>query len=561
MRRALAAVCGCFLATEAFERLGFARLRDYAAERLGVSARQLNEFARMDRAFKSLPLLEAAFLSGQLGWAKARDVARVATPEDIEVWLEAAVAMNSEQLAREVRAVDQRAHTTPCAGDEPEWRRETVRLQIFSRGRARLYPVRELARRVCGERVSLADALDAVAAEFVSAVPLEDEVAEGLAPASEQLSCPERETAEMLAEGGGLSTWPPIPAQAPWIARGPRETAGATAFALAGLESADAFQLDAHLRRLLRFEQRFEAQIAPMLVAVASVGGHREFGFRSMTAYSADRTGASARKTKMLLRLERACEQSPELRCAFHSGALTWTQAYTLVPIALLDHSLPFRAAWIRHAKGVTVRRLEQDVGVALDADAEGAPRALDPAACAMGPESSGFGARDAEGQTRAQPTRAEATTLLVFSAPIDQARFFRAVLANTQRRIEQLDDRRSSEAETFELMVDHFLAVHSDAHREASKVRRIRLNRIFERDGWRCTFPGCTSYRHLEVHHIRFRSAGGSDRDDNLTVLCRFHHQRGVHDRIVTVRGQAPDRLRYTLGLRAGAPPLQEFT
>ena len=98
-----------------------------------------------------------------------------------------------------------------------------------------------------------------------------------------------------------------------------------------------------------------------------------------MAAYSADRTGAGVRKTRMLLRLQRACESYPELMRAFQSGELTWTQAYALVPIVLLDHSQRFRAAWVRHARGVTVRRLEQDVGLALDADAAGEPGALDP--------------------------------------------------------------------------------------------------------------------------------------------------------------------------------------
>ena len=56
------------------------------------------------------------------------------------------------------------------------------------------------------------------------------------------------------------------------------------------------------------------------------------------------------------------------------------------------------------------------------------------------------------------------------------------------------------------------------------------------------------------------FRSAGGSDRLSNLTTLCAFHHQRGVHDGRVTVRGAAPDALEFTLGLRAGRVPLARF-
>ena len=44
------------------------------------------------------------------------------------------------------------------------------------------------------------------------------------------------------------------------------------------------------------------------------------------------------------------------------------------------------------------------------------------------------------------------------------------------------------------------------------------------------CTAPGCTSYRNLHRHHIVFRSHRGSNQPSNLTTLCAWHHERGVH-------------------------------
>ena len=70
-----------------------------------------------------------------------------------------------------------------------------------------------------------------------------------------------------------------------------------------------------------------------------------------------------------------------------------------------------------------------------------------------------------------------------------------------------------------------------------------------FERDGWRCTVPGCTARRNLQSHHIRFRSAGGSDEPWNRTTLCAHHHQRGVHGGSVRISGLAPDGLLFELG------------
>ena len=86
------------------------------------------------------------------------------------------------------------------------------------------------------------------------------------------------------------------------------------------------------------------------------------------------------------------------------------------------------------------------------------------------------------------------------------------------------------------------------------------REHRVFERDGWRCTVPGCTSYRNLHDHHIQFRSAGGSDDLANRTTLCAWHHLRGVHAGVVRIRGLAPDGLRFELGVRSGRAPLVAF-
>ena len=83
------------------------------------------------------------------------------------------------------------------------------------------------------------------------------------------------------------------------------------------------------------------------------------------------------------------------------------------------------------------------------------------------------------------------------------------------------------------------------------------RAWRVFARDGWRCTVPGCSSYRNLQDHHVVFRSAGGSDDEVNRTTLCAWHHLRGVHAGRVRITGRAPRRLRFELGLREGGPPL----
>jgi hypothetical protein len=65
---------------------------------------------------------------------------------------------------------------------------------------------------------------------------------------------------------------------------------------------------------------------------------------------------------------------------------------------------------------------------------------------------------------------------------------------------------------------------------------------------------------QNLHDHHIRFRSAQGSDEPDNRVTLCAFHHLRGVHAARLRCVGRAPDRLTWQMGIRPGAAPLVTY-
>ena len=82
----------------------------------------------------------------------------------------------------------------------------------------------------------------------------------------------------------------------------------------------------------------------------------------------------------------------------------------------------------------------------------------------------------------------------------------------------------------------------------------------VIERDGYLCAVPGCTSRRNLHDHHIRFRSAGGSDAPGNRITLCAFHHQRCLHAGILRVQGRAPAGLVFELGASPGRAPLARY-
>lgn len=60
---------------------------------------------------------------------------------------------------------------------------------------------------------------------------------------------------------------------------------------------------------------------------------------------------------------------------------------------------------------------------------------------------------------------------------------------------------------------------------RDAEKAWRIIRRLVLERDDYRCR--ACGSKDSIDVHHVQFRSAGGSSTDPkNLVALCRICHQ-----------------------------------
>jgi hypothetical protein len=74
-----------------------------------------------------------------------------------------------------------------------------------------------------------------------------------------------------------------------------------------------------------------------------------------------------------------------------------------------------------------------------------------------------------------------------------------------------------------------------------------IAYKQIYQRDRWKCTNPTCDEPAG-EPHHIKWRSKGGSDEDENVTAQGHQCHRPGVHEGRLQVTGTA-DNLTYVLG------------
>ena len=575
LRRAVAAIAGKLVACRGWERLGFARPGDYARERLGLSASSLQEWARVDGRLAGLPRLEAALVSGLLPWSKVRLLARFASLENEADWIAHAGRRSVRRLEGEVRAVDRGALETGglLLDEEGASREATERVRISGPAALCLgwQRVRRYAALKSGARLTSGAVLEMVTAEALSTLPLDAAAQEDLDAQEEAESNRALKAVQPSPEPSGSAAGPdaaPLPDATPPLASERPARCVLPPFLrslVAGLEEADPFELDARLRRAVRLEQRLDAAIGPLLRQVHSAEyewrGHRP----TLAAYARDALGMSPRKARALVRLERLGDLCPQLRRAYRDGAISWLQAQTLAPL-LLPESLQerdWRGAWLAFAGRITVRRLEELVDSAL------VLRETDPAAWARVQHEPAQLARlldvqldsepGGERQACVAPTQLSETWRLTILAPAEVARLFRALLCTVRRALERETGRLPDEGEAFQAMLDHALREWGVDDRWLQRWAK-RVSPVFARDGWRCTVPGCSSRRNLHAHHIAFRSRGGGDEPANLTTLCAFHHQRGVHAGLVAVRGRAPHALQFEIGVRPGLPPLARY-
>ena len=81
------------------------------------------------------------------------------------------------------------------------------------------------------------------------------------------------------------------------------------------------------------------------------------------------------------------------------------------------------------------------------------------------------------------------------------------------------------------------------DVGRKTRSIPPALRRALAARDGG-CRFPGCTSHRFVDAHHIEHWADGG-DKPDNLVLLCRHHH-RLVHEGGYTLAAATDGRLTF---------------
>jgi hypothetical protein len=509
-RPVLGALAAELLRRKLPEALGYRSLGDFSRERLGVGARTVREWARVSDGLRYLPELRAAILGGEVSWAVARLVVGLATPETEAACLTTVrgrtvravrAIVAAVRTAREAPPESSASASAEAADADPEDDEDSVLVRLrCSRREALLWGAAvELARRVAGEELPVWECADRIAAEAASASAAVTGAGgndRGESDVSETAGAAQLDSAGLPVGATGEGTEAGLRCEAfPTLAWAP--VAGSLPGRIAALAHnlADCAprEIERRLRAAVAFLQTTDLATGRLLRQVVDRRLYRELGFESLARYVEERLDLAPRTARSLVSLARGAGRAPAVADAFRAGRLHALQAHAIARALRAEGSDGATHArdWVERARRVTLRRLEEDVGAL--------PRSE-----------------------------------IAFLAPAASARFFLAMLTR---------------AGSLERLLAHAIPIWIQLGEQFDDYAD------FERDGYRCTVPGCTARRELQSHHIRFRSAGGPDEAWNRTTLCAFHHQRCVHGignpkgRVVRIRGRAPGALCFELG------------
>jgi hypothetical protein len=389
--------------------------------------------------------------------------------------------------------------------------------------------------------------------------------------------------------------------------------ASAAAHGLASLEHAKREELDVNVRGLAGALARHELELSRLLLRFHRVDGWRRLGYATETQYARERLGMSRSsllgKRALALRLERL----PHVAEALGTGQIGVEAAVQLVRVATPDTEI----AWVDRARQRTIKHLREEVAagqVALRVSGEsnclppedaelGAFQELEQAvvsgrACQVrsandseltravdaARASSSADTRASAGSARnGEPASAARRAWLVMLASLADW-LDSSLLSGLQNGIQTsaLHGRaRCSSAGRVVLRWQVSRATHAAWRGLEAQARRwlpsgmswlrflclslwrawrhllgqkVAYGQIYIRDRHRCLSPVCNR-RDVTPHHLKFRSAGGSDLPANTGSVCSWCHLCGIHGGRIRASGTA-DHIHWELGA-PGAPCL----
>ena len=547
--------------------LGFSSLAAYALERCERAGRWVEVACCLARRLEALPLLRAALALGRVSWSMAELLARRATPEEEAHWLALAQRKTLREMRQEMREVSEVALTDgreatctlTCTVDREEaWLFEATRALLDHFG-------------THGAEEQLEALLAEGQGALLAALPAEAMDLQALDAEREAQQRWREQLARWRDEAEGCCE-PRIRAAvlAPALLESARagEVARQAAQGSESLEGWKSGELDAEVRELAAALAGHELTLAQLLRSFQRADGWRLLGYATETQYARERLGLSRSSVIARRSLALRLEALPHLAAALGAAHIGVEAALQLVRIATPCTEL----AWLERARCRTVKHLREEVAAALVAvrlsgDADCPPPESEELegfqelerAVLSGQVLGGMAKRLPAGSGRKPFSRKPWREMLgSLTAWLAGGAIERAVQMSAAPRMTRSAGRvelrwrvscelgswwRSLEARARPFLrgmswLKFLCLVFWKAWRHVLGVD-VAWGQVYLRDLCRCSSPVC-SRRDVTPHHLRFRSAGGGDADENMTSLCTWCHLFGVHGGRLRATGSA---------------------
>jgi 5-methylcytosine-specific restriction endonuclease McrA len=340
-------------------------------------------------------------------------------------------------------------------------------------------------------------------------------------------------------------------------------------------EIADWKRAHGELVRLAALRASLDWDEGRSLLSALRFGAHLRLGFGSFAEYVERLFGYRPRFTQERLRVAEALEELPLLDGALRDGELCWSAVRELTRVA----TLTTEQSWIASARGRSLRDVEKLVSGRKPGD-----RPSDPASPGAKRHTLRFEVtadvlatfRDAMAKLRRDTGGKldddEALLLMarqVLGGPMGSGRSSYQVSVSVCDRCRQGYQQSSGErlevgAEVVamaECDAQQLGRTHVDAHEAPAPTRVTQTvppavrRRVLERDGRKCSVPGCRHGQYLDLHHVKPRAEGGDHDPELLVTLCGVHH-RAAHMGALVVTGTYSSGfvLRHADGKRYGS-------
>ncbi len=339
-------------------------------------------------------------------------------------------------------------------------------------------------------------------------------------------------------------------------------------------------ELDGQVRALARALARHELELSRLVLRFHRADGWRQLGYASEAQYARERLGVSLSsllgRRSLAVRLERL----PHVATALGAGQIGVEAASQVVRAA----TPTTEAAWVERARERTIKHLREEVSAALVAvrcssesncppptQAELAAfweleqAVVSGRACRGRPGGSAGAAQPGPSlvEPASEQRRAWCVMLGSLAAWLDSGLQMSAGASRAGSRVGRVTLRLRMSRGTYAWWRTLEAAARCWLARGMSWIRFLCLSlwqawqhqlgaavgydRIYVRDRYRCTSPVC-SRRDVTPHHLRFRSAGGGDDDDNVASVCTWCHLCGVHGGRIRAAGSAR-QIHWELG------------